>query len=119
MCEGGREGCSGAGESVRVREREGYPLHCCVTGNLIEREREGGRKAAGEGRGEREREEGATQCKSTERKPLLLELQRTGTSCGHCMTLTAECEAAGGSSERLHIVHTVEKGDQGHAECAV
>ena len=61
MCEGeggrrGGEGCGGGGgECVRVREREGYPLHCCVTGNLIEREREGGRKAAGEG-GERERE---------------------------------------------------------------
>lgn len=46
MCERGRErsreGCGG-GECVRVRQREGYPLHCCVTGNLIEREREGGR----------------------------------------------------------------------------
>ncbi len=52
----GREGCGG-GECVRVREREGYPLHCCVTGNLIEREREGGRKAAGEGSRERERKE--------------------------------------------------------------
>lgn len=73
MCERGREQCGG-GACVRVREREGYPLHCCVTGNLIEREREGGREAGREqGRGE-EREEGATQCKSTEREPLLLEL---------------------------------------------
>lgn len=54
MCEGGREGCGG-GECVRVREREGYPLHCCVTGNLIERGREAGRQ---QGRGERERERG-------------------------------------------------------------
>lgn len=67
---------------MRVGEREGYPLHCCVTGNLIERER--GREAGRQqGRGE-EREEGATQCKSTEREPLLLELQRTGTDCGRC-----------------------------------
>lgn len=42
---------------MRVREREGYPLHCCVTGNLIAREggREGGRKAA---RGWERRERG-------------------------------------------------------------
>lgn len=49
---------------MRVREREGYPLHCCVTGNLIESEREGGRKAAGEEGGwGGEKGEGATQCK--------------------------------------------------------
>lgn len=30
---------------MRVREREGYPLHCCVTGNLIERERAREREA--------------------------------------------------------------------------
>lgn len=65
MCERGRErrreGRGGGGECVRVREREGYPLHCCVTGNLIEREREGGRKAAGEGRGDREERSDAMQ----------------------------------------------------------
>lgn len=66
---------------MRVREREGYPLHCCVTGNLIARE--GGREAGrqqGDGRGERG--EGATQCKSTEPEPLLLGLQRRGADCG-------------------------------------
>lgn len=65
---------------MRVREREGYPLHCCVTGNLIERERE---REGGSRGGEREREEGATQCKSTEQKTLL-GLQRAGTGCGRC-----------------------------------
>lgn len=55
MCERGRERRRegrGGGECVRVREREGYPLHCCVTGNLIEREREGGRQEGSRG-GER------------------------------------------------------------------
>ncbi len=36
--------------------REGYPLHCCVTGNLIEREREGEEKEHAEAGRERERE---------------------------------------------------------------
>lgn len=52
MCEGRREE-----ECVRVREREGYPLHCCVTGNLIERERGGEGREAGRRQGRVERRE--------------------------------------------------------------
>lgn len=31
-------------ETEQTGGREGYPLHCCVTGNLIERGRKGGRE---------------------------------------------------------------------------
>lgn len=34
-------------EREKTGGREGYPLHCCVTGNLIEREREGEEEGAG------------------------------------------------------------------------
>lgn len=56
----GEEG-HGGGECVRVSEREGYPLHCCVTRNLIEQGREAGRQRG------REKQEGAGKCKSCER----------------------------------------------------
>lgn len=73
---------------MRVREREGYPLHCCVTGNLIERERarerEAGRQQGRREGGVERRAKERRNAKSTEREPLLLELQRTGTERGCC-----------------------------------
>lgn len=106
---------------MRVREREGYPLHCCVTGNLIEREREGGRKAAGEGRGERgekERKE-RRNAKALSESRCCWNYRGLGQAVDAAGPSLQSVGAVGGSSEREHIVHKVEKGGQGHAECTV
>lgn len=45
----------GKGEREKTGGREGYPLHCCVTGNLIERERRSRMLKLDERRRERKR----------------------------------------------------------------
>ncbi len=53
----GERGRLERGGSERTGGREGYPLHCCVTGNLMERERGGrGRRSRMLKLDERERE---------------------------------------------------------------
>lgn len=82
---------------MRVREREGYPLHCCVTGNLIAKE--GGREA---GRGWERRERGRSGAMQKHRaRLLLLGLQRRGT------LLDPHCTVRWGGEVSDNTVHKV------------
>lgn len=117
---------------MRVREREGYPLHCCVTGNLIEREREGGRQEGSRGGGRVGWREGR-------RSDAMQKALSESRCCWNYRGLGRSADAARpslqsvglfvcvcvwvwggwGSSEREHIVHKVEESSQGHVECAL